>query len=56
MTIIPVYSVTYRDEDQQIRVEIYDREEEAVARHDIIAADGADVLVQYHSVEVGPGA
>jgi hypothetical protein len=49
---MPVHSVTYHDGDN-IHVEVYDRHDDALARHDAIAATGARVLVQPHMLTMG---
>jgi hypothetical protein len=55
MTIIAIYSVTFRDGDQ-VRVEVFDREVDALARQNTIAEGGDEVLLQYHTIKVGHGA
>jgi hypothetical protein len=53
MTIIPLYSVTYRDGRDDINVELHATPEAAIARREQITTRGMAVIVAEHGMRVG---
>jgi hypothetical protein len=52
MTLIPIFSVTFHG-PRGVHVELFDREADAIARGEAVAADGLYARVAYHEMAVG---